>query len=378
MIHLFEMILFIFSIIFSAFILCCFVFWKRIPTHAEESIDSAVRISVIVAARNEGQNIVACLDSFNNQNFPHSQTEFIIVDDHSTDNTTIVIRKYQVDNPNLNLQFFVLANEGLSSKKDAITFAISKAMSDIILITDADCIVPPGWIKNMLNHYLRNNALLLAGPVDMLPTRSLFGKIQNLEFMGLVGIAAAGISGNFPIMCNGANLMFSKKVFQQLGGFDAAEKLASGDDTQLLLKVHKFAPNKVFFNKDEKSVVLTKSAEGWDDFVQQRKRWAGKIPFALTTFTITVAVLAWFTHAFLLLSFSLSLIEGKFNTLFFASTALICICELLLLNSMSAFLKKRSLLWLFLPLQFFYWIYIVLIGLIAPLGTFHWKDRITR
>lgn len=372
-----QVILLLLSIGFSAFLFWCYFSWRRIPEELAMGSISPTKLSVIIAARNEEKNIIKCLEALCNQDFPAQQVELIFVDDHSSDNTVVLIRQFINEHSDRTIKLLSLKNDEGSSKKDALTLGVSAATNDCILITDADCLVPSTWLSAMTRFFLAKNSQFLAGPVSIDSEKSLFAKIQSLEFMGLVGIAAAGIINKVPIMCNGANLMFSKKVFNEVGGFDSPEHFASGDDTQLLIKVSKLYPDSVHFLKDKRAIVRTEGAVSIEDFLQQRKRWAGKIPFALSTFTISVAILSWLTHAFLVLSLILGIIYSL-SLYFIASLGMIYTCEYLLLNSMARFFNKYSVLKLILPLQLFYWIYIVLIGAIAPLSKFQWKGRITR
>ncbi len=369
--------LFIFSFLFSAFLFWCFWSWKKSVKEIVSSKANPEPVSLIVSARNEESTIRTFLNAIMDQDYPRHLLELIIVDDHSEDRTAGIINEFILHHPEMDIRLIQLKGDEEGSKKTAITLAVKAAKAGFILSTDADCVPSTSWISCMVAVFLEKNALFLAGPVDIKPGPGIFGKIQSLEFMGLVGITAAGIGERRPIMCNGANMMFTKTIFQDVGGFDAVRSFASGDDTQLLLKISKESPEKVFFIKEEGAIVSTQSAQSWNDFIEQRKRWAGKIPFALTSFTISIAVIAWFTHALLLLSLFLSLYLQKLPGLFLLSFSIIAICEFLLLNSLAGFFHRRTLLWLFLPLQFFYWIYIVLIGVIAPFGTFRWKNRIT-
>jgi cellulose synthase/poly-beta-1,6-N-acetylglucosamine synthase-like glycosyltransferase len=52
-----------------------------------------VKVSVLIAARNEEKNIFKLLQSLYNQNFPKEFYEIIIVDDHSEDNTKKIIEE---------------------------------------------------------------------------------------------------------------------------------------------------------------------------------------------------------------------------------------------------------------------------------------------
>jgi len=377
MINYINLILLLLACGFSAFLFWCYLSWRRISEVSSEGSFPPTKLSVIIAARNEEKNIIKCLEALCNQDFPDQLVEIILVNDHSSDKTAELTKNFINEHSSRLIKLLSLPVGDGGSKKDALTLGISAATNDFILITDADCLVPPTWLSSMMGFFLHNNAQFLAGPVSINSEKSLFAKIQSLEFMGLVGISAAGISRKKPIMCNGANLMFSKKVFEEVKGFDAPEHFASGDDTQLLIKISKLYPEAVYFLKDKGAIVRTEGAKGRNDFLQQRKRWAGKIPFALSAFTVSIAVLAWFTHAFLVLSLILGVIYGL-SPYFVASLGLIFTCEYLLLKSMASFFNKHSVLKLILPMQLFYWIYIVLIGAIAPLSKFQWKGRIRR
>ena len=50
-----------------------------------------IKVSVLIAARNEENNIKKLLESIYNQSFSKELFEVIIVDDHSTDNTKNII-----------------------------------------------------------------------------------------------------------------------------------------------------------------------------------------------------------------------------------------------------------------------------------------------
>ncbi len=376
--EIFYLLLFLSSLLFSMFILSCYFSWIKIIPEVDELEQGEDRISIVISARNEAANIFNCLSALSKQDYNMSSVEIVIVDDNSEDETVKVVNDFQLKHPEIKIVLLEAGRYDGGSKKSAITFAIKHTTSDILLMTDADCMAPPSWISSMVQYYNLKECSFLAGPVVLADSESVFKKAQSLEFIGLVGIAAAGIYQQKPIMCNGANLMFSKSVFLEVNGFDSDLKLASGDDTQLLLKISKKYPEKVSFLKDRRAIVSTKNSSSLNEFVEQRKRWAGKIPFALTAYTISIAVIAWIVHALLLVALLILLRDGDINILGKISFIMVCLTEFALLNSLSGFFRKRRLLWLFLPMQFFYWIYIVLIGVIAPLSTFSWKGRTTR
>ncbi len=55
--------------------------------------ETAPHLSVIIPARNEQSNIETCLGGLLQQTYPTQALEIIVVDDHSTDETAVIVRE---------------------------------------------------------------------------------------------------------------------------------------------------------------------------------------------------------------------------------------------------------------------------------------------
>ena len=100
--------------------------WLNIPNYKPQTKNKKpqTKISVIIPARNEEENIAACLNSVTNQSYPKDLFEVLVVDDHSTDNTASIIKSYAAQNVKLiSLTDFIPAGELNSYKKKAIEIA---------------------------------------------------------------------------------------------------------------------------------------------------------------------------------------------------------------------------------------------------------------
>jgi len=127
---------------------------KIFPQLSEDQLPS---ISVIVAARNEKLNIFSCLDSLDNLIYPDDKIEIIIIDDASSDNTL----KLSSDFIHGKFKFRVIhldENDStiLRGKVRAMAEGIKIASGEIILTTDADCVVDPLWAKTIASYYVGN------------------------------------------------------------------------------------------------------------------------------------------------------------------------------------------------------------------------------
>ena len=93
--------------------------WLSIPDFkAASDANLQTKISIIIPARNEEENIADCLNSIIDQSYPKHLFEVLVVDDHSTDNTAAIIKTYAAENVKLiSLQDFVTLMRSIRIKK---------------------------------------------------------------------------------------------------------------------------------------------------------------------------------------------------------------------------------------------------------------------
>ena len=134
--------------------------------------------------------------------------------------------------------------------------AIGLAKGNLIVTTDADCIVQPEWLQTIASYYEEFGPVFIAAPVvytNPLHGDSFFKKLlkifQSLDFITLQGITGASVYKKFHNMCNGANLAYEKKVFNEVGGFEGIDQIASGDDMLLMHKIQKIYPGRIQYLK---------------------------------------------------------------------------------------------------------------------------------
>jgi cellulose synthase/poly-beta-1,6-N-acetylglucosamine synthase-like glycosyltransferase len=356
---------------------CAFIFgWIRTNGSSSGSSGS-VSIAIVIAVRNEESNIAACLSAVLSQTYPKDKMEIVVVDDHSEDNTSGIVKSFCALHSNLKL----IRAEG-AGKKAAIATAIKNTRAELIITTDADCTMSSEWIESIVAFYEKAGASMIAGPVSFVNERSFLEKMQELELMAIMGSTAGSLYFDKAIMCNGANLAYKRSVFNQLEGFKGIDGNASGDDVLLMYKVGKTYKSAIQFLKDERAVVYTSPKNSLSDFIEQRKRWASKGFSAFNTETRYVSMIVYFFCFFMILMGILSGLASIKSRVYlpFLEICLIlggikCIFDFLLLFLAATFFKKRHYLYLFLPGQFIYLFYVVVTGLIGSRGRFEWKGR---
>ena len=340
-------------------------------------------ISIIIAARNEENNIGNCIQSLINQTYPQNKFEIIVTNDHSTDNTVPIINSFQKENIRvINLIDFTETKILNSYKKKSIETALQFAKGALIVTTDADCTAPSKWLETLASFYIKKRPVFIALPVlfnSPLPEDSFFKRLfknfQSLDFMTLQGITGASVYNKFHSMCNGANLAYKKEVFYEVGGFEGIDNIASGDDMLLMHKIQKVHPDKIMFLKSPDVIVLTQPADTLKDFMNQRIRWASKADKYTDKKITGVLLLVYLLNAWIFILAISSFFFIKAFYLFLFSVAIKTIVELIFLYPVAKFFNKRKLLWWFVPAQPLHILYTLLAGWLGMFGSYHWKGR---
>jgi len=376
LIELLSILFLLLTALFTAVITFLIVGWNRIKKPQLKPSGFTTRVTVLIAARNEEEKMHLTLEDLLAQDYPKELTEIIIADDHSTDRTSAIIKSYADRGVKL-LQ--LNEDKPLNSyKKKAIGLAIDMSTGDLMVATDADCRMGSKWLSTIVGYFEENQPYMISSPVSYFEEKSLFERMQALEFYTLIATGAAFIGNNHASTCNGANLAYRKDIFYQVGGFKGIDDLASGDDELLLQKVAAQYPGKIGFLKSFDAIVYTHAKANLKEFLQQRRRWASKSVKYKDKKVVAVVVGLWLFNV----SVGLNLLLGFYNKVFFEICAgqllLLAILELILLWPVTTFFKRRSLLVLIpisVPLYVTYFIYI---GLIGNKGKYLWKGRMVR
>ncbi|SEL62051.1 Glycosyltransferase, catalytic subunit of cellulose synthase and poly-beta-1,6-N-acetylglucosamine synthase [Parapedobacter koreensis] len=356
-------------------ILVCYmrVGWSALPFFSKRSIPN-IKVSVLIAARNEEANIGRTLSDILAQDFPAELREIIVVDDHSTDNTSAIVRSFADQGVKL---LKLNESEPVNSyKKKAISTAIAVASGELIVTTDADCRMGKSWLSTVVNYAAQNSSFLVSAPVVYSEQRNFFEELQTLEFLYLIGLGAAGIGHRRPSTCNGANLAYRRDVFHEMGGFNGIDHLASGDDELFLHKVAAKYPDKIGFCKSRDAIVYTDAKKTLRGFIHQRRRWASKSTHYKNKGLVVLGVAIWLFNSLLL---STGIFALFFNAAlwpaFTVAISLKLLVEFFFLYPLGKFAKRTDLL-IYLPLlTFLHIVYMTYIGIAGNIGKYQWKGR---
>lgn len=319
-------------------------------------------ITAIIPFRNEEKRINQLLDSINNSlSLP---CEIIFVDDHSDDETQLLIEKVQ----NRSIKLISLENE--VGKKRALEKGIREAKTDFILTLDADVHFSPEYFIKIGN--LHNSDLHIL-PVKHFSTRFLNRFIQ--QDVLLADLLNKSIAGWIrPIFCSGANLLIKKDSYLVAINQASYFEIDSGDDILLLGEFHQ-QNKKIEIHTDSNLEVETELPNTFKEMLHQRMRWLGK------SFKVGDRL----ANSLALIQFTFSLLNIGFliGTLIFLPTkfAILLIFLKIILElvfSYNYYQESNQLrLWLTIPFYLLILPFINLIMMFAFLGFKpKWKGRL--
>ncbi|MFZ0390910.1 MAG: glycosyltransferase, partial [Calditrichia bacterium] len=361
------------SLFYSAIIIYFFAGIIRIR---KQQSGRQYRVSVLVPARDEEAHIADCLQSLKQQTYPQELYEVFVIDDHSVDATAAAALKAMSGQPNFRLLQHRNSDEKPTFKKQALKYGLQFASGEIIMTIDADSIAQPQWIEKMAASYGEDTGMV-AGLVSFLPEKekSIFHKLQTLEFAGIVFCGAGSLGNGRPIICNGSNLSFRRSAFDEVGGYDSNLHLPSGDDDLLLQNIHYHSRWKVRYALDSASINYTLPVKNYAAFLNQRSRWASKSLHYPSgwIFPILAAIYLFYVLLMLLPVFILA---GLFSwKIYIAGWLLKCIPEALLIYRCLTILKRKDLLPWFGVAQLWQVPYIIFAGWRGFFQKYTWKDE---
>lgn len=339
--------------------------------HARYSIDHFLSptVSVIIAARNEQQNIRSCLESIVRVSYPKECLEIVVVNDRSSDGTEQIVREYVAKFPFVRLiNAEPDASGKLLGKANAVAQGIEQSEGEIILFTDADCIVPERWIEETVKYFDTPSVGIVAG-FTKLRAGNVFESLQALDWFVLFSIAAATTRLRFPVTAVGNNLAVRRSAYEAVGGY-AGIPFSVTEDYALFHAITRDGKYVAKFPIDPGMLVTSQPCATVTELYHQKKRWfAGGADMEWKN--LALFGVGYVFKALLVAS----LFAGAFTAFAVAFTLKTAVDYVLVRPTLNAF-GMQQLVWYFLPFELYYTLYVLMF---PPLVVFRpnvrWKER---
>lgn len=192
-------------------------------------------VSVIIPAYNAEETIEKCLKALVFQDFPKNKYEIIVVDDGSRDRTKEMVKRFR------KVKLIEQKHKGPAAARN---LGVRHSSGEIILFTDADCVPPRDWIRNMIKPFEDESVVGVSGTYKTLNKKSLIARfagyeiadrhkrMEKMERIDFVGTFSAG---------------YRKNIFLKFRGFYTGFPTSSGEDPELSFRIAKRG-YKIVFN----------------------------------------------------------------------------------------------------------------------------------
>jgi cellulose synthase/poly-beta-1,6-N-acetylglucosamine synthase-like glycosyltransferase len=346
----------------------------KIKSFEPEEIQPKTFFAIVVPFRNESGHLPVLLKSIKNLNYPKELFEIILVDDASEDDSVRQVYNWRMENGSFHTTLLENIRLSNSPKKDAISRAIPIIKNEWVVTTDADCEVPENWLSTLDCYIQKHEVKMIVGAVVYDIQRSFLHHFQQLDLMSLQGATIGSFGMKLGFMCNGANLCYTKSLFQELQGFAGNNKIASGDDVFLLQKAVRQHPEQVHYLKSKATIVHTKPTRNWSELFSQRVRWASKTGSYDSVFGKDLAVIV-FAGNFIFVVGCVLCVVGCMSWINLAFLFVPkFITDYILLYKTNRFLRKNQM-WYVLLSSLLYPFFCVTVAVFSWFGKYEWKGR---
>lgn len=242
-----------------------FAFYQEIPTSPDLKLPP---VSIIIAARNESDNLYENLPSILGQNYP--EFEVIVVNNQSIDDSSWLLTAFCQQFPNLRVVELGRNKHLRPGKKLPITLAIKAAKYEHFVLTDADCKpTSSNWLRLTASKF-NDEKQIVIGYAPFTKSKGIINKIIRFD-TAWIGVSYLSMAlAKLPYMGVGRNIAYTKSVFNSVNGFKSHYSITSGDDDLFIQEAAK--KNNYTIQIDANSHCYSPAAPNWSRWVYQKSR----------------------------------------------------------------------------------------------------------
>jgi len=398
--------------LYVVFKLACAVGWHRVvrSSRGVDEPDPLPRVSVLIPARDEAETIEACLSSVLENEYPPGRLEVIVIDDASSDRTATKARRIarrvaeavpagddlpandlDRDEPSTDREHPIVrviqvgddtdsdelrapgerdAPVRLSRHKSAaLRRGLEASTGEVIVTTDADCIVGPRWIRTLVRR-CTDETPFVSGPLRYDWREKWFDRYQAVEMSALVAFGGGTIGAGIPTICNGGNVAVRRSLLDRY-----ASDVPLAADEVLLQHVAYDTDADVVFEAHPDAVVETACVDTGREYREQRTRWAwmgSRYPHAVP---VAASAFEWITSASFVGLAAASVVVPTWQPVVMSCFLAKVAVDAALTVPAMRHLGQNELTRTFIPATLFWTVSVTVMGLLGTFGTVYWKGR---
>lgn len=253
----------------------------RWPTPAAPPVERWPSVDVVVAARDEEARLPATLASLRALDYPGA-LRVIVVDDRSGDGTADVARAAGARDPRLTLVQLTRPSRRLPPKVHAVAHGVRAGSGEIVLTTDADCVVDPGWARAMVAPFADPRVVWTLGPVTTRrpgEARGFRERFEAIDWLSLMLVSRSLARLGWSLASSANAQAYRRAALDAVGGFGRAGRAPSGDEDLLAQRLGRLPGARSVFVDHPAARVITAPMPSWSRLLAQRRRWASRFRY---------------------------------------------------------------------------------------------------
>jgi poly-beta-1,6-N-acetyl-D-glucosamine synthase len=368
-IYVHGILIVIFSI-YTGWMLALIFGWLRRTNNKITSSNTSNSLSVLIPYRNEQDNIPLLLKSLSDLQYNIEAVEFIFINDHSVDNSADTLMLGL-----LNFPFpykLISLEEKIFGKKRAIEAGVIEAAHSVIVTTDVDCIHSKNWLQE-INILIDSGSEFIIAPVINKKRPGLLSNLQQIETLLLAGITVGSTKLKTPLLCSGANLSYTKSLFNKLQPYKNNYNTLSGDDMFFLEKI--IREDDCHVEICANSIVETEGAKSFTEMVSRSVRWASKSSKLEMSLSTVFGAIVLIINCSILFMIVLIILDIDSIVFFIKLCAVKTIVDVLFLVLLANRYSRYQTIIYFPIMVVFYPFYLFIVSLATVFSSPGWKGR---
>lgn len=248
---------------------------------AQNKSDEQPTVSVLVAVRGAGPWLLRLLQQLAGQDYPAKSLQIVVIDDGLEADIRDQVDALQRADGRFRTVSSAGGSTQLRGKNRALHAGIKESNGELLLFTDADCQVGPGWVSAMVAAFTAEveyvvgwSQIVAAQPGGEADGAHPWAIFERLDFLMLMLAARSAVRLGTPWASSGQNQAYRRALYDAAGGLEGLAGRLQGDDSLFLQLVRRRVGARVAFAEGPEAAVTTEASESPGHFLRQRVRWA--------------------------------------------------------------------------------------------------------
>lgn len=249
------------ALFFESFILVTFLSGPARDARMRKASAWEPKVAIITPCWNEGDTIVATVESLLALDYPKDKLEIVIVDNASTDNTALVIERFRTNDQ------VKIIYEGKQGKHFAMNAGIRATDAEIVGCLDADSFVDPAALREVLAGFTGPKVAASTAAMSIHRPANLLQHMQNAEYIFGIFLRHVLSLVNAIHVTPGPFSLYRRDIILEVGGFQYGHQT---EDMEMALRLQKAG---YWIESSPRARVYTKAPLTVPSLIKQRTRW---------------------------------------------------------------------------------------------------------